>query len=576
MINSLLIVVMCLAAFGLAYAFYARFLAQKVLKLDPTRAAPSHRFEDGVDYVPSNRFVLFGHHFSTIAGLGPIVGPAIGVIWGWLPALLWVVLGTIFFGAVHDLSTLYLSMRHDGKTIGGLTEALIGKRARVLFLVLIFFILSLAMGVFAQIMGKLFAPPLQVAGCLAVDSLPSSGGRPEAVFPSAALIVIAMFMGVVVYKVRKAGLLIPTIIGIILMAAAIIYGADHPVRVIMGHVMAQQEWVLILLAYTFVASVLPVWILLQPRDYLNSFQLYAGLALIMLGVFIGRPYIQAEALRIDPAGAPLLLPFLFITIACGAISGFHNLVSSGTTVRQIDNEGDARFIGYGGMLTEGVLAVGVIVACTAVLSGGAGSWLEMYESWGLVDKRKLSYFIEGSGGLISNLGVGRDVASTFIAVMCVSFAMTTLDSATRLLRYNIEEIGQSFSMAAIKKALGNRFVASGLAVAAIAYFALLRIEGQPVGMVLWVLFGTTNQLLAGLGLLLATIYLYRKGRPVVYTMVPMVVVFAFTLTAVGIKLYQFFMEGAWSVFWVGLAVLVLAVWLTVESVLSFKREKSRS
>lgn len=567
MVNSLVIVVMCLAAYGLAYVFYSRFIAQKILQLDPTHTTPAHEFEDGIDYVPSNRFVLFGHHFSTIAGLGPIVGPAIAVIWGWLPALVWVVFGTIFFGAVHDLTTLYLSMRHQGKSIGGLTEQLIGKRARLLFLILIFFILALAMGVFAQIMAKLFstAPP---------------AGRPEAVFPSGALIVIALGIGTLVYKVKRLGLLAPTVLGVTLMGLSIWYGAGHPVRSVLGYELTSGNWVFILLGYTFIASVLPVWLLLQPRDYINSFQLYAGLILLYLGVLVGHPSIVAPAVQWSPEGAPMLVPFLFITVACGAISGFHNLVSSGTTVRQIDNESDARFIGYGGMLTEGILAVGVIVACTAVVSRG-DSWADMYSSWGVVDKLKLSYFINGSGMIIANLGIRAEMASTFIAVMCVSFAMTTLDSATRLLRYNIEELGQSFGMPRVGKILGNRFVASFVAIAAIGYFALLKVHQtmpdgtvaeKPVGMILWVLFGTTNQILAGLGLLLVTLYLHQKGRPIIYTAVPMVLVFCASISAIVIKLHQFYIDGSWSIFWVGVAILVLALWLVAEAGMAFTRK----
>lgn len=562
--NAVGLVVVCLAAYAAAYFFYSRFLAEKILKLSRDRMCPSCEYEDGIDYVPTRPSVLFGHHFSTIAGLGPIVGPAIGVIWGWLPALLWVVFGTIFLGAVHDLSTLYLSLRHQGQSIGGLTEKLIGPRARLLFLVLIFFILALAMGVFAQIMSKLF-------------SLPAPAGRPEAVFPSAALIFIAMLIGFVVYKVKRFGLLWPTIIGVTLMGLAIWWGEAHPVRAIFGHEISATDYVLVLLLYSFAASVLPVWLLLQPRDYINSFQLFAGLALIYLGIMVGHPNIQAPAFQFSPAGAPSLFPFLFITIACGAISGFHNLVCSGTTARQIRCETDCRPIGYGAMLTEGVLAVGVIVACTAVVSSGS-SWADMYSNWQVVDKNKLSYFIEGSGRLIGCLGVPPAVAANFIAVMCVSFAMTTLDSGTRLLRYNIEELGQSSGMPLIKKVCGNRYAASAIAIAAIGYVALLQVSQtlpdgtvvkKPVGMILWILFGTTNQLLAGLGLLLASLFLYKQGKNIIYTALPMVLVLVFTLAATVINLHKFWMDRSWSVFWVGLAILILSVWLIVEAALAF-------
>ncbi|OGP56687.1 MAG: hypothetical protein A2V67_12970 [Deltaproteobacteria bacterium RBG_13_61_14] len=552
MVNSLVIVAICLAGFGLAYRFYSRYLAERVLGLDPSRKTPAQEFEDGIDFVPTRKEVLFGHHFASIAGLGPIVGPAVAVIWGWLPALLWIVLGSIFMGAVHDLAALYLSLRHRGVSIGALTERIIGRRARVLFLFLIFFILALAMGVFANKVALLFATPLDQAG------------QPDAVLPTAALIGIALLIGVLVYRVKRLGLLPPTLIGLVLMALTIWLGTVYPITGI-----SYNEWIALLLGYTFAASVLPVWLLLQPRDYINSFQLYFGLLFIFAGLVVYHPPMAAPAVNWHPEGAPPMLPFIFIVVACGALSGFHNLVSSGTTVRQLKSEADARFVGYGGMITEGVLALGVLMACAAALPDRQ-SWLAQYPNWRLANEGALGNFIGGAGIILTHLGIPEHLGRTFTAVVCVSFAMTTLDTATRLLRYNIEEIGKSFDLPWLSRVLGNRFAASALAVAAIGYFALIKVAGRSVGAVLWQLFGTSNQLLAGLGLLMAVLYLLKQRRPYLPLLAPMVLVFLFTISAMLLKLLDFWRGGDWAVFGVGLIILVLAGWMVVEAILAIR------
>lgn len=551
--NSLAIAGLSLAGFGLAYRFYSRYLTRRVLDLDPARRTPAQEYEDGIDFVPTRKEVLFGHHFASIAGLGPIVGPAVAVIWGWLPALLWIVLGSIFMGAVHDLATLYLSLRHQGVSIGGLTERIIGRRARLLFLFLIFFILSLAMGVFANKVALLFSTPL------------AQGGQPDAVLPAAALIVIALLIGILVYRVKRLGLLAPTLIGILLMAFTIWLGTRYPV-----HGISYLQWIVLLLSYTFLASVLPVWLLLQPRDYINSFQLYFGVLLIFAGLVVYHPAVAAPAVQWRPAGAPPLFPFLFIIVACGALSGFHNLVSSGTTVRQLKSESDARFVGYGGMLTEGLLAVGVLLACAAAVPDRS-AWLARYPDWRLANENALSNFITGAGVIFSHLGIPEPLGRTFTAVVCVSFAMTTLDTATRLLRYNIEEIGHSFNLPRLRRVLGNRFVASALAVAAIGYFATMKIAGRSVGAVLWQLFGTSNQLLAGLGLLMAVLYLLKNRRPYLALLWPMVLIFGFTTSAMFLKLIDFHRAGDWAVFLVGLIILALALWMVAEAGLALRR-----
>ncbi|HOQ84756.1 MAG TPA: carbon starvation protein A [Phycisphaerae bacterium] len=627
--NSLTVVLFSAAVLYLAYKVYGTFLVKRVFGLDDSRPTPAVEQNDGMDFVPTKPQILFGHHFASIAGLGPILGPAIAVYWGWLPALIWVLAGCVLIGGVHDLAALFASIRHKAQTIGGLTNEIMGPRARLLFLLIIFFLLALAMGVFAIQMAVLF-----------------NDLSPQAVVPTFSLIVIAMIIGIMVYKLRWP-LLPVTIVGLTLMfaityaglevpvllyrlfigesgAAEVIATTDHPdlpqvhgiratradaaVRffkhradedpefkamaedVAHARSKAQSTWVYILLAYAFFASILPVWLLLQPRDYINCFQLYFGLIALVLGIAVWRPEINAPALGTlsSAAGdnAPGVLPFLFITIACGAVSGFHNLVSSGTTARQIRRETDARPIGYGAMLTEGFLAVLVIVACTAGLSGS--DYQGAYGHWDGLSDRSLGAFLSASANVVAypflwllnpdQHGMLVTFCRNLMAVIVVSFAMTTLDSATRLLRYNIEEIAQIVRI----KPLTNRYASSLLAVLAIGYFALIKIDGKPAGLTLWQLFGTSNQLLAALGLLVVSVYLYQLRRPVIYTLVPMGVMVVTVAWAMSLKIAEFY--RGWqtngdttnlSLMIVGSILTIMAVWMMVEGVGAFLRERDR-
>ena len=558
--NSLLLATICIVAFLISYWLYARFLSEKILCLDKSRPTPAHTMRDGVDYVPSRKVVLFGHHFASIAGLGPIMGPAIAVIWGWLPAILWVVLGSIFLGAVHDFSTLFVSIRRRGRSIGDVAEELVGSRGRFLFMIVIFFLLALAMGAFATIIATLFTT--------------GGGGErmyPEAVIPVVSLILIAVFIGYLVYR-KKASLMWSSIVGLALMFFALWLGIEHPFPII-----SHDLWVVILLGYAFVASVLPVWLLLQPRDYLNSYLLYLGMVGLYIGLIYYHPPMIAPPLNQRALDLPGLFPFLFITIACGAISGFHSLVSSGTTAKQLYNEGDAKFIGYGGMLTEGFLAVLVIIACTAGVSS-LSLWYQHYSSWEAAGSLSfmLRAFVTGAGRFFPKLGYSEQYAVVLISVIIVSFAMTTLDSATRLLRYNIEELGRSFRL----KPLQNRYCSSLVAVAAIGYFALMKIGGEPAGLVLWQLFGTTNQLLAGLALLAVSIFLYKSKKPTYYTFIPMVFMLVVAITAMVIKLGDFWKAKESPPLVIGSIILILAGWLLVEAILvyirMFKKKKEYS
>lgn len=542
----------------LAYRFYGGFLRQSIFAITDDTPAPAVAREDGVEFIPTNKFVLFGHQFASIAGLGPILGPAIAVVWGWVPAILWVVFGSILIGGVHDLGALAASLHHQGRGIGDITEEIIGRRARNLFLLIIFFLLALAMGVFAIV----------IAGLLTA--------YPQTVVPVFGLVLLAMGFG---WALRRLGvpLGLASVIGVALNLGLILVGIRYPI------VWAQPGgWITVLLLYALAASVLPVWLLLTPRDYLNSYKLYISLLAITLGLVAGAGEfkIVAPAVNTAVAGAPPLLPFLFITIACGACSGFHCLVSSGTTVRQLKKRTDAQLIGYGAMLMEGALAVLVILAATA--GTGAAFWTANYNSWAAINSQgvPLRSFVEGAGAFIARLdipGVGIDYARTFIAVVVIAFAMTTLDSATRLLRYNIEEIGKAYRLPALR----GKWTASVLAILAIAFFAFLKVPDEagnlvPAGLMLWQLFGTTNQLLGALALLVVTVFLARRAKPTAYTFWPMAFMFVMTLAAMVLKLVEFVQKGQWAPFAVGLAIFVLALYILREGIEVLGKLRSRA
>ncbi len=347
--SSLLIVVVSFFGYLIAYRFYGRFISQKILKISKEGEMPSHKFNDGVDFVPTQRKIIFGHHFTTIAGLGPIVGPAIGIIWGWLPALLWIFLGSIFMGAVHDYTSLIVSARNEGKTIGELTGKLVSPRARIAFQFIMQLLLFIVLAVFAAIIASLFIQ------------------YPESVIPVWFQIPIAIWLGKQVVKGKNYTLY--SVFALLLMYLFIIVGVRFPVSLPFEENLSLVIWCVILFIYVFIASTLPVQKLLQPRDNINSFQLILAMTLMVIGFFVARPEISAPAINhyafLPASDVPSLAPIMFIIIACGAISGFHSLASSGTTVKQLDSEKDGLFIAYGGMLTESFLAILVLMAIAA-------------------------------------------------------------------------------------------------------------------------------------------------------------------------------------------------------------------
>ncbi len=547
--NPVVAAALCFVAYFVVYRFYARFLGSRIFRLDPTKSTPAHDMNDGVDYVPCRPSILFGHHYASIAGLAPMLGPAIAVIWGWLPGMLWVVFGTLFIGAVHDFGALVVSMRNRGLSIGKVAEDLIGHRAKSIFLLIILFLICLVMGVFVRTVAGLF----------------TAAFYPESVFPTFFLIFVAMVIGWMVYK-RNAALGPLTAIGFVLMIASIGVGL-----MIARPDLTAETWILLLLAYAFAASVLPVWLLLQPRDYLNSMLLYLGLGAAYVGFFVLAPSFAAPAVNASPADAPPLFPFVFIVIACGAVSGFHGLVSSGTTSKQIDKETDAVPIGYGGMIGESLLGLMAVLACTAGFSTPE-SWNEHYASWTSANTLagKMQSFIDGAATFVSTLGVPMEVAQAFIALVAVSFALTSLDSGTRLLRYNIEEIASSVGAGN----LVGRYSASILAVVLIGFFAFYEINGQPAGLALWSLFGSTNQVLGALTLLTVVVYLRQRGSNYLPYLIPMAFMMVVTFVAMVIDLRKYWESGNLLLTMIAGSIFALSIWLAIEAYLRMRRDSA--
>ncbi len=581
--TTLLIAVLTFVGYIVAYHTYGRFLARRVFRLDADAPVPSRQLRDDVDFVPTRKEVIFGHHFTSIAGTGPIVGPAIAVFWGWLPALLWVLFGAIFIGAVHDFSALVISLRNRGQTVGQIAGRIISPRAKVLFLLILFFALSIVIAIFGLVIAKIF------------------GRYPQAVLSVVVEMPMAVGIGFWVYR-RKGNLLIPSLMALGVLYACIYIGVHWlPLQLPATWGNPTVIWTVLLLVYCYVASVLPVWVLLQPRDFINSHELMVALVLLVGGLGVACLTGQADIMESTPPlitdkaelpdGAPPMFPFLFITIACGAVSGFHCLVSSGTTSKQISRETDAQYVGYGSMLLEGTLAVLVIFACCAGIGmgieGETGETLVGREAWRAVYAsggswadfnlpRKVGAFVDGGANFVHSTGIPLELAIGIMAVLVASFAATTLDTATRLQRYVIQELAATVRA----KPLANKYVATFIAVACGGALAMMRAKpGADYGtggMILWPLFGAINQLLAGLALMVAVFYLWRRGRPVWFIAAPMVLLMI--LPGWGLLWQMFNSNSGWYktnhlLLVVGFVVFALQIWMIVEGLLIRRRAK---
>ena len=543
--QSLMIVLMGLAGMTFGWFVYSKFIATKIYQLDPNFVTPANEFNDGVDFVPTNKYVLWGHHFTSVAGAAPIVGPAIAVYWGWVPAVLWVTLGTIFFAGVHDFGALWASSRHKGKSIGALSEDVIGKRTRALFMVVIFLVLLMVNAVFGVVIAGAFV------------------NTPNAVFPAWSAIVVALIIGQLIH--RNFNLTILSVLGVLALYCSIYVGSVFPIELPQGMMglSANANWIIILFIYASIASMLPVWVLLQPRDFINGMQLFVGLFLLYGAVFLSLPDISAPAFNdMMTEDAPSLVPLLFVTIACGAVSGFHGIVSSGTSSKQLDKETDARFVGYFAALGEGSLALITIVAVSgAALAASPEIWHEIYDKCGTAGA---GTFIQGGAQMITNgWGIPVSVSSTLLATMVALFAGTTMDSGVRLQRYIIQEWGEIYGIPLFKKGFAATLIA--VTCCLLLAFGAGGASGSG-GLTIWPLFGSTNQILAGMTLLVLSVMLIKLGRPARYTLLPMIFVLITSCWAAVIKLMEFWEASNWLLVVIDIVVLVTSLLVILEAV----------
>ena len=574
--DTLLLMLVCGGGYLVAYHTYGRFLAKKIFKLDENALVPSVERQDGVDYVPTRKGIIFGHHYTSIAGTGPIVGPAIGIIWGWLPAILWVFFGSILMGAVHDFGALVISLRNEGKSISEVAAKYINMRVRFIFFAVVFLSLLIVIAIFGVVIAAVFTR------------------FPSAVVPVWLQIPIAVALGFAVYK-KTANVAIATVIAVVGMYLCIAIGSLITVRLGTAFgIPPTGLWVIILLIYAWVASTLPVTTLLQPRDYINAWQLFIAMGLLVAGVLVsslsGGLRLVAPAFNSTlPAGTPPIWPFMFVIIACGAISGFHSLVASGTSSKQVAKETDCQFVGYGSMLLESFLAVLVLVCVAAgigmalklddgTILTGQTAWQHQYGSWlgekGLSDK--IAPVVIGAANMMAKLGLPETVGITLMGVFIASFAGTTLDTSTRIQRYVVSELANDLRI----PLMTNRWIATTFVVLTAAGLAFATGADGAGAMKLWPLFGTANQLLAALALLVVTLYLKTKGGlKYIVTAVPCLVMLVITNWAM-VKNEIIFLTNEkysgekWLLSTIGAGIFVLALWMTIEALMAFGRRAS--
>jgi carbon starvation protein len=540
--NALLVGSICLVILGIGYKYYGKII-EKLWEVSSERKTPAIVYQDSIDYIPARHWsILFGHHFASIAGAAPIIGPVIAVaLWGWVPALLWIVFGTILFGAVHDFSALMASLRHKGKSIADVTETVISYRAKILFAIFLWLALILVIAVFAAVAAKTLA------------------STPAVVIPTFGLIFVAFLTGLMLYR-WKIHQVIASIIGVSLLFGLIILGYYFPIDIGEN---AQKIWTIVLLCYAFIAAILPVNLLLQPRDYLATAVLFIGLISGYIGLLITHPQMHTpEFITWKTEDGMLLWPMMFVTVACGAISGFHSLIASGTTSKQLKNEQDARKIGYGGMIMEGMLAV-LALLC---VSGGLYWSVEEGGKLGLIypellkEKGWIGAFGHGYGELVKPM---FGTFSMLVGItMLKTFVMTTLDSATRIGRYIGEELfGEGLKM----KIWKNRYISTGIIIIFAAWLALSNWKA------IWPIFGASNQLVAALALIVATVYLARIKKPTAYTFYPAIFMLITTIGALIYKINCFLSNKEYMLATVGGILLILAIVMIIESILALKR-----
>ena len=561
--GALCLMIVTFLGYLLMYKLYGRFLGKKIFELSATNIVPSVAQNDGIDFVPTEKEVIFGHHFTSIAGTGPIVGPAIGIIWGWIPAMIWIFFGSIFMGAVHDLGTLVISLRNEGKSLSEYTAKYISTRTKMIFFAIIFLELWLVIAIFGLVIAVIFKM------------------YPAAVFPVWFEIPIAVTVGILIYK-KGWKPLFTGIAAMIIMyiTVALGYFWQFEMPEIFG-IPATGIWTIILLIYAYIASILPVTALLQPRDYINSHQLIVAMILLVAGViaaaFTRDLTIVAPAISLSPKDAPSMFPFLFITIACGAISGFHSLVSSGTSSKQVKCEHDALFVGYGSMLLEGALATLVVIAVAAGIGlshnglTGVEAWNSQYSSWSTTQGlgAQITAFVIGSANMISALKIPEYIAITVMGVFVASFASTTLDTATRIQRYVVTEIFTGLQL----KFLTGKHVCTSIVVISAALLAFITGADGKGALKLWPLFGAINQALAALALLVVSLYLKQQGKyKYLVTLIPAIIMTAITIYATILNQITFINSGFYLLAVINSIILVIVIWITIEATITFYKK----
>jgi carbon starvation protein len=564
--DTLLLMLICGGGYLVAYHTYGRFLAKKIFQLNKNASVPSMEMRDGIDYVPARKGIIFGHHYTSIAGTGPIVGPAIGIIWGWLPAILWVFFGSIFMGAVHDLGALVVSLRNEGKSLSEVAAKYINMRVRFIFFAVVFLSLLIVIAIFGVVIAAVFTR------------------FPSAVVPVWLQIPIAVALGFAVYK-KTANIAVATAIAVIGMYLCIAVGGLLPVKLgTVWGIPSTGLWVIILLIYAWVASTLPVTTLLQPRDYINAWQLFIAMGLLVGGAVVASlsgnlPLVAPPVNRALPDGTPPIWPFMFVIIACGAIGGFHSLVASGTSSKQVSKETDCQFVGYGSMLLEGFLATLVLICVAAgigmalklendtILTGQA-AWQHQYSTWigakGLSDK--IAPVVIGAANMMGKIGIPETVGITLMGVFIASFAGTTLDTSTRIQRYVVSEMATDLRV----PFLSNRWAATSFAVLTAAGLAFATGADGKGAMMLWPLFGSANQLLAALALLLVTLYLKRMGGlKFLVTGVPCLIMLVITNWSMVKNEMNFISRSNWLLVIIGGGIFTLSLWMTIEALAVF-------
>lgn len=538
--NSLFLLLIGIVVFFVAYVFYGGYLAKK-WGVDPKRETPAHTKFDNVDYCPADARILLGHHFSSIAGAGPITGPILAAVFGWVPVFLWIIFGCVFIGGVHDFGSLLASIRHDGKSIGEIIRVNIGEKGKMLFNVFAWVTLILVVAAFTDICASTFAydaaKPTALVGAQA--------GTASILF-----IFLAMLFGFAVYR-KNASIGLSTVVGVALLFFCIWIGYVFPFMKL-----TKVQWDILLLVYISLASILPVWILLQPRDYLCSFLLYSMVIGAVIGIVITHPSMQLAPYTSFKVNGQTLFPFLFVTVACGAVSGFHSLVSSGTTAKQITREApDAKLIGYGAMLIEGLVAIVALIA-VGYVAKSSGTPAQV--------------FANGVATFMNSFGIPMQVGKVFVILAFSAFALTSLDTATRIGRYIYQEFFDK-ATAKTKKTFANIYISTFITVFA---SAALLVYGYAK---IWPIFGSANQLLAGLALLAVSAWLAKSGKKYSNTIIPMIFMFGVTLTALALLMKQYlfsakpnFILGAFAVI-----LFVLAIVLIFEAISVFKN-KSQS